>query len=1046
MKSTIHLKSLGLLCLLCLIPLWAFSQQISVQGIVKDAAGESIIGASVVEKGTTNGTITDFDGNFNLNVPADAVLTISFVGYQSQDIPVSGKTSFNITLKEDTEVLDEVVVVGYGVQKKKLVTGATVQVKGEDLQKLNTVSPLGALQSQSPGVNITQSSGMPGEGYKVNVRGMGTIGSSAPLYVIDGVAGGDINMLNPSDIESIDVLKDAASAAIYGARAANGVILVTTRQGKTGKVQVSYDGYYGIQQIAKNADLLNAKQYMEIMDRKDGAYDWASLLPTQLYNSIMDGTWNGTDWMKEATNKNAPTQNHSLNMAGGNEYSRFSLGLSYTSQEGTIGKPVQPDYERYTARLNSDHVILKNDDFDVIKFGENMSYSYTERSGIGIGNIYWNDVHNFLTANPLLPVYNSEGDYYDYDDKTNEGWTFDPNAANPIASMVYQRGKNLRRNHALRGNFYLEIQPIKNLKYKSSFGYRYDAYTYRSYTDVFHLSSDTQNTNDKVSQEAGISMAWTWENTLTYSFNQNGHALDAVIGQSMEKWGIGETLSATNANSLFPGDFDYAYLTNTQGISSSMTTVSGAPQTAGRLASFFGRANYNYQEKYMLSATLRADGSSNFARGHRWGIFPSFSAGWVMTNEPFMESVTNWMDFLKIRASWGQNGNSDIANFQYLSSIAFDSQNSYVFGTDKITQSTGAYANILPNENVSWETSEQLDLGIDARFFRSRLGVAFDYYYKKTKDWLVQAPILASYGTGAPYINGGDVMNKGFEVALNWNDMIQDFRYGVNFNLSYNKNEVTRIANTEGIIHGPSDVLTALSGGEIYRAQVGYPIGYFWGYKTAGVFQNQAQVDATKAKLATAAPGELIFVDVNGDGKITNADKTMIGDPNPDFRMGFSINLGYKGFDFSLTTNGAFGHQIVKSYRQYLASSKQNFTKDIYECWNGEGTSNRMPSIKNLETSESWKNFSDIFVEDGNYLRAQNITLGYDFKQLFPKMPLQQARLYVSVLNAFTITSYSGMDPEVGSSGNDSYSWASGIDLGFYPSPRTYMFGVNLKF
>ena len=311
---------------------------------------------------------------------------------------------------------------------------------------------------------------------------------------------------------------------------------------------------------------------------------------------------------------------------------------------------------------------------------------------------------------------------------------------------------------------------------------------------------------------------------------------------------------------------------------------------------------------------------------------------------------------------------------------------------------------------------------------------------------MVQAPILASYGTGAPYINGGDVMNKGFEVALNWNDMIQDFRYGVNFNLSYNKNEVTRIANTEGIIHGPSDVLTALSGGEIYRAQVGYPIGYFWGYKTAGVFQNQAQVDATKAKLATAAPGELIFVDVNGDGKITNADKTMIGDPNPDFRMGFSINLGYKGFDFSLTTNGAFGHQIVKSYRQYLASSKQNFTTDIYECWNGEGTSNRMPSIKNLETSESWKNFSDIFVEDGNYLRAQNITLGYDFKQLFPKMPLQQARLYVSVLNAFTITNYSGMDPEVGSSGNDSYSWASGIDLGFYPSPRTYMFGVNLKF
>lgn len=1046
MESTKNLKPLWLLMLLCLIPFWAVAQTETISGNVKDSSGVPVIGASVLEKGTTNGIITDFDGNFTLSVGNNSTLVISFVGYKTQEINVNGQTSFNITLKEDTEVLEEVVVVGYGVQKKKLVTGATVQVKGDDLQKLNTVSALGALQSQSPGVNITQSSGMPGEGYKVNIRGMGTIGSSAPLYVIDGVAGGDINMLNPADIESIDVLKDAASAAIYGARAANGVILVTTKQGKTGKMRVSYDGYYGVQQIAKKPELLNAKQYMEIMDRKDGAYDWESLLPSSLYKSIMDGTWNGTNWLDEATNNNAPTQNHAFNITGGNEFSKFSLGLSYTSQEGTIGKPVEPNYERYTARINSDHVVLKNNDFDIIKFGENMTYSYSERSGIGIGNIYWNDVHNFLVGNPLLPVYDSEGNYYDQDDKVAEGWGFEPNAANPIASMVYQRGKNLTRNHAFRGNFYLEIQPIKNLKYKTSFGYRFNSSSYRSYTDKFNLSAATINTNDKVTQTQSMDLAWTWENTLSYSLKKNYHAFDAVIGQSMEKWGIGENVSATNANSLFPGLFEYAYLSNTQGINSSLTTVSGAPQTAGRLASFFGRVNYNYNEKYMFSATLRADGSGNFARGNRWGVFPSFSAGWVITNESFMESVQNWMDFLKIRASWGQNGNSDITNFQYLSTIAFDAQNSYVFGTDKVTQTTGAYANILPNKDISWETSEQLDLGIDARFFNSRLGLAFDYYHKVTKDWLVQAPILASYGTGAPYINGGDIVNKGFEIALNWNERIRDFNYGINFNLSHNKNEVTRIANTEGIIHGPSDVLTAMSGGEIYRAEVGYPIGYFWGYKTAGVFQNQAQVDATKAKLSTAAPGELIFVDVNGDGEISEADKTMLGDPNPDFRMGFSFNLGYKGWDLSVTTNGAFGQQVVKSYRQYLGETKQNFTTDVYECWNGEGTSNTMPSIYKMESSESWKNFSDIFVEDASYLRIQNITLGYDFKKLFPKMPLEQARIYLSVLNAYTFTGYSGMDPEVGASGNDSYSWASGIDLGFYPSPRTYMVGVNLKF
>lgn len=1040
MKSTNHyLRAFGLLMLLCLIPLWATAQTISVKGVVKDATGLPIIGASVIETGTSNGVITDFDGNFILNVPTTGKITISFVGYKSQTIDVAGKSSFNIILLEDTEILDEVVVIGYGVQKKKLVTGATVQVKGDDLQKMNTVSALGALQSQSPGVNITQSSGMPGEGFKVNIRGMGTIGSASPLYVIDGIVGGDINMLNPADIESIDVLKDAASSAIYGARAANGVILVTTRQGKLGKMQISYDGYYGIQNVAKKPDLLNAKQYMEIMDRKDGAYDWAKLIPKQ-YALIQNGTWNGTNWLNEATNKNAPMQNHAINLTGGSEYSRFSLGLSYTDQEGIIGKPVEPNYTRYSVRMNSEHILLRNKGLDIIKIGENLSYGYTEKAGIGIGNIYTNDVHNFLTGNPLMPVYDDNGNYYDYDAKAADDWKYEANAKNPIASMVYERGKNKTRNHVLRGNLYAEIEPVKSLKFRTNFGYRVSASSYRSYQDKFHLSNNSQAVNDVVSQNQNINMAWSWDNTLTYSFHIKGHAIDAVIGQSMEKWGIGETINARNINSLFPGKFDYAYLSNTQGITAGKTTVGGAPQTAGRLASFFGRANYNYKEKYMATVTVRTDGSSNFAKGNRWGIFPSFSAGWVISNEAFMEDTAHWLDFLKLRASWGQNGNSDIANFQYLSTIAFNLSNSYVFGTEKGTQSTGAYADILPNKDISWETSEQLDLGIDARFLNSRLGLAFDFYHKKTKDWLVQAPVLLSYGTGAPYINGGDIVNKGFEIGLNWNDHLRDFNYGINLNLSFNKNEVTRIDNTEGIIHGPSNVLT-FGVDEIYRAQVGYPIGYFYGYKTAGVFQNEEQVKNTQVKLSTAAPGELIFVDTNGDHAITDADRVQIGDPNPDFRLGFSFNLGYKGFDLSITTNGAFGHQIVKSYRQYLGEPKQNFTTDIYECWNGEGTSNKMPRL--AEGTDSWKNFSDIFIENGDYLKIQNITIGYDFKKLFAKMPFEQARLYISAQNVYTFTGYSGMDPEVGY-GND--SWSSGIDLGFYPSPRTIMFGINLKY
>lgn len=1043
MKSRTNLFRMSLLLLFVVLPFGLYAQSVSVKGVVKDTKNEPIIGASIVQKGTTNGTITDIDGNFVLQTNAQATLVISFVGYKTEEIAVNGRTNLTVTLKEDTEMLDEVVVVGYGVQKKKLVTGATVQMKGEDIEKLNTVSALGALQSQSPGVNIVQSSGMPGEGFKVNVRGMGTIGNAEPLYVIDGVAGGDINLLNPSDIESIDVLKDAASAAIYGARAANGVILVTTKQGKEGKIKVTYDGYYGIQNIAKKPKLLNARQYMEIMDRKDGPTDWAAKI-LGVYQQIMKGTWSGANWLDLAENKNAPLQNHAVNMAGGSDYSKFSMGLSYTSQDGIIGKPVEPNFERYSVRLNSDHTLWRANKLDIIRFGENLTYSHTSRSGIAIGNIYYNDVHNFLTASPLLPMYDKDGNYYERADKVADNWSYDPRAANPIALMIAQRGMNKSSNHGIRGNLYLEIQPVKDLKFRTNFGYRFYTWSYRSYVNKYNLSDDQVQTIDRVTQQAGNFMGYTWENTLAYTKKFGLHAVDGVLGQSIEKWGMGQSMDVTNAYSVFPGSFDNAYLSNTQGLTPGVTSIAGAPQTEGRLASFFGRVNYNYNEKYMFSATVRADGSGNFARGHRWGYFPSVSAGWVLTNEKFMEHKLSWMDFFKIRASWGQNGNSDIANFQYLSTIAFDRRNNYVFGQDKQTESTGAYANILANKNISWETSEQTDLGFDARFFNSRLAVAFDYYLKTTKDWLVQAPILASYGTGAPFVNGGDIRNEGVELGLTWNDMIKDFKYQVNFNLAYNRNEVTRIANSEGIIHGPANALT-YGIDEIYRAQVGYPIGYFYGYKTAGVFQNQQQVDAAKAKLPTAAPGELIFVDTNGDGLITDGDRTMIGNPNPDFVGGFSFNLGYKGFDFAVTTTGAFGQQVVKSYRQYLGEPKHNFTSEILESWNGEGTSNKYPSVKGLENSDSWKKFSDLFVENADYVKVQNITLGYDLKNAFKQLPLSSARIYVTVQNAFTFTGYSGMDPEIGASGTDD-NWAKGIDLGFYPSARSYMFGVNLKF
>jgi TonB-linked SusC/RagA family outer membrane protein len=1008
-----------------------------------------IIGASIIIEGTTTGTVTNIDGEFRLEADAADVLLVSFIGYKKFKVTVGNQTTFSITLKESMTDLDEVVVVGYGVQKKKLLTGSTIQVDGESLQKLSTTSVLGALQSQSPGVKITQNSGQPGEGFKVYIRGLGTTGDASPLYVIDGVAGGSISSLNPSDIESIDVLKDAASAAIYGARAANGVILVTTKQGKKGKIQLSYDGYYGFQNAYKMAPLLNATEYMNIIDEikfNEGLdlYDWSTKIP-DIYEKVQNG-WEGTNWLKEIHNADAPIQNHAFNMTGGSDVSNFSMGFSYSAQEGIFGSPVEPNYDRYTARINSDHVVHKSSKgFDVVKIGETLNFNYAEKSGIGIGNLYWNDIHNMLNACPLLPVYDDDGEYTATDYLSDSGLaSISTSYSNPIASMVYQRGQNTSKSYALNVNTYVEIQPIKSLIIKSSFGYKMSASDYRSYVPEYDLNSTTTNTSDDITQSQSVGHSWTWENTASYSFKINQHSITALVGQSLEKWGMGTSLSVTDDYSIFD-DFDHAYISNAQGLSedSGGTSISGSPWDDGGISSFFGRVLYNYKETYMASVVMRADGSSNFASGNRWGYFPSVSAGWVMSNESFMQPTQNWLDFFKLRASWGQNGNCNIDNFQYLATIAFDDSNNYSFGNSKTSQSTGAYPDILPNEDITWETSEQLDIGFDARVLDSRLGIAFDWYNKTTKDWLVEAPILASYGTNAPYINGGDVENKGIELALNWNDNIGDFTYGINVNFAKNKNEVTRIANSEGIIHGESNVLSQGTD-EMYRAEVGKSIGYFWGFKTAGVFQNQEEANAAEATLQDdPQAGDLIFVDMNGDGSITDDDKTEIGNPHPDYTLGFAFNVGYKGFDFSVTTNGAFGQQIAKSYRSFADSYQANYTTEIFGRWHGEGTSNKLPRLT-AGSNTNWQEISDIYIEDGDYLKIQNVTIGYDFKTLFTNIPLSQIRLYVTAQNLYTFTNYSGMDPEIGYGYGE--SWVSGIDLGFYPSPRTFLIGVNLKF
>ena len=1038
------------------MPVCALAQSVTVKGQVKDGAGEPLMAAAVAEVGTSNGVATDLDGNYTITVASNATLQFSFMGYNTVTEPVRGRTTINVTLSEDVELLDEVVVVGYGTQRKKLVTTSTVNITSDRIAATNSIDAIGAIQSQAAGINITSNSGQPGESYKITIRGMGTIGNSEPLYVIDGVPGGSITALSPNDIESIDVLKDAASSAIYGARAANGVILVNTKKGKAGgRQQIVYDGYYGFQNPNTNGVTpLNAKQYMEIINKAyeiqgTTQYVWENEIPTQ-YALIQNGTWNGTNWLEEATNHNAPIMNHSISMTGGNDYNRYALGFTYFEQEGTIGYPANPYYDRLTARMNSDYVLWKKQGRDIVTFGENITFTATNKAGVAIGNNYNNNVRELLTATPLLPAYNSEGDFYIYRDMKADNWNFNQDFRNPLAQIQYNHGNKNDKSYRLQSNFFLELRPIIGLTVKSSAGWNYNQTSGRVYVPQYELSANNSNNTDDVTQRQSYSSRWSLENTINYNKAIGLNDIDILLGQSVEKWGYGESVSAKNSNSLFPGSYDHAYIDNTQGLDVANTEISGKPQEQGALSSFFARVNYNYDEKYLFSALIRADGSSNFMRGHRWGYFPSVSAGWVMTNEDFMSSAKGVLDFLKLRASWGQNGNCNIKTFQYLATIAFDAP--YYFDNKDIPQ-TGAYPDILPNPDVKWETSQQLDLGADFRFLNNRLSLSFDWYDKLTKDWLVDAPALKSYGTGAPYINGGDIRNTGYEILLGWNDSpMKDFSYGASVSFSHNKNEVTRIANSEGIIHGGLNVL-AQNTDELYRVQVGYPIGYFYGYQVDGIIQNDADKQsyldancggdaANSLQGAGLQAGDCKFADTNGDKKITVEDKTMIGDPNPDFNLGLSLNAQFKGFDLSVNGYGAFGQQIAKSYRHFSNKPDENYCTDVYtKYWTGEGSTNRYPRFsdgKNTNMSE----VSSIWLEDGDYLKISNITLGYDFNRLLKVKGFSKIRMYVSAQNMFTFTKYTGMDPEIGWGNGD--AWCSGVDVGNYPSSNSWIFGLNL--
>ncbi|NLU95364.1 SusC/RagA family TonB-linked outer membrane protein [Chitinophaga sp. Ak27] len=1014
----------------------AYAQNTKVSGtITSQITSQPVAAASVAVKGTQTSTIADATGKFTITASIGDVLIISSVGFVPKEVKVTSH-ELKIQLQDAESQLENVVVIGYGVQKKKLVTGANVQVKGADIQKQNTTTALQGLQGQAPGVQITTYSGQPGAGMNVIIRGKGTVGNFAPLYIVDGVQTSDISYLNPADIASIDILKDAASAAIYGSQAANGVILVTTRTGKVNqKPQVTLDAFYGVQNVARKAKLLNAKEYATIINEaatNSGKSPYFS-------NDVVNNLPVNTNWMDQMFKSNVPTQNYVLGIQGGGANSIYSMSLGYTSQGGIVGGSDISYFDRYNFRINSEHNLYDN----IVKIGEHLTFNYQNNHGILVDGQYNNTLRSAFGVSPFLPMYDSAGNYFSSDRK---GWypgkpdqSWNNGEANPYAVMDYTT-RNRNSSQGLFGDVYIQVEPIKGLKFRSSLGLNYYSNQSHGYTPVYHLSIYSFNDTAKVTQSMGNGRTIQFDNLLSYDFNVHAdHHFSVMVGSSSLKQ---QTVAMNGSNwDLRIADMQHAYLSVAQNVNrgAPYMSVGGGP-SASALLSFFGRLQYDFQEKYLLNLTFRGDGSSKFAPDKRWGYFPSVSAGWVASRENFMQGV-QWLDFLKIRGSWGQVGNQNVDAYQFLSPISFANAG-YIFGPVEGVNTQGAYPSRIANPNVKWETSEQTNIGFDATVLQ-RLNVTFDYYIKKTKDWLIRVPILATAGADAPLINGGDVKNTGVELGLSYSNSIgKDFNYSIGINGAYNRNRIGNIPTNDHVIHGSTNSLYA-NAGEFYRAANGEPVGYFWGYKTAGLFQTEDEVQAYKGKTGApiqpnAKPGDVRYVDLNGDGVIDANDKTKIGDPNPDFTFGFNITLGWKGFDFSVQASGVTGNQLVQSWRS--PGGFANYSTEILGRWHGAGTSNRIPRV--TEDGVNWAQFSDLYVYDGKFLRINNITLGYDFSRLAKKSYLGKVRVYASVQNAFILTKYKGMDAEVGY--NEGFS--SGVDVGYYPRPRTFMVGANFRF
>ena len=1021
----------------------------SISGTVTDDQGEPVIGASVVEKGKPqNGTITDFDGKFTIKVSAGTPIIISYVGYITQE--VKAVNDMKVTIKEDTQTLQDVVVIGYGVQKKSVVTASIAKVSAEDLEGKTRLRAEDALKGLAAGVNVTSSSGQPGSKSMIRIRGIGTINNSEPLYIIDGMPTDQNGMesVNPGDIESIEVLKDAASGAIYGARAANGVILVTTKKGKMGKASINYNFSYGWQSAWKKRDVTGATDYAILQNER---YVQNGMAP--LYNdpyNLVDANGEaikgfGTNWQDLLFNDNAPIQQHDLSISGASEKVNYYLSLGYISQEGIIGGNYgQSNYDRLTIRSNNQFNLFdasKERSFlNKLDVSANISYMRVHNTGIDANSTWGSPLGSALYLAPTLPVtlkgqkgqdmidrYNA----YDlYRDRFGNPYTIPgfigsyQEQNNPIAMM--QRNPSKNWSHKFMPKFSIDLQLWDELKYHFSYSAELSFWGYDTATlEKYYLSGNNNSDHTSATSYKGDNNSWQIENTLTYDKIFGKHTIGVVLGQSALKtkgtelggshWNLVNT-SKPSLNYTTGGDLELS--TDADGKitgAKSLVGAWGGPYVEHHLSSLFARLSYNYDERYMAQFTIRRDGSSRFGANNKYGTFPSFSLGWNVMNENFMKSTNNWLNNLKVRFSWGKNGNDNIGDFAYTTLTTSGASSNYYFG-QPASMIYGSKANRLANEDLKWEESEQTNIGLDLGFFNNKLTFSVDYFVKKTNGMIIEMPIPSYVGEARPLANVGDMENKGIEFELGYKWNIADAQFAIKGNASYLKNELKNLGNDTGFLN--FGISQFNDGGT--RAENGQPFPFFYGYKTNGILQNKAEADAYNAQYGTtSAPGDFRFVDVNGDSKITSDDRTNIGNGVPDWTFGLNFDAAWKGFDLSVFFQGVTGATWV------------------LQRWTGEGTSNTVPT---LGKSENWV-CSDMYIQDGSYLRLKNITLGYTLpRHLTQKINISRLRFYVRAENLITWTKYWGFDPEIGSG-----STSLGVDYGVYPQARTWTVGFNVS-